>query len=151
MPGKRRVGAGRDDSRSAVSVTYRLGLAFLAMAGMFVVLALPLLLRYERVLVVWVAAADVVSFILFVVPLVSLVPVTLQLRFWYLFLFGSIVFTCILLGFLFREWPVRLFTKPYPGSLIPELGLLLAGVSCLVYLLLLRRAAARVRLQGELS
>ena len=126
-----------------VGVARRVGLAVISVAGVYVLVSLPMLARVELGIIEYVGLTDLFTFVVFVLPLVCLVPSTLQLRYWYLLLLASTAFLCGVLTYLMSKSPWALLKHEDFGRSLVFIGLLVALGSCGTYLYLLRLVAAR--------
>ena len=131
------------DRAAKIGVAVRAGLALIAVAGVFALVALPLLATLQSGFVLYVGLADLFTFVVFALPVVCVVPGSAQLRYWYLLMLASIVFMFGVLGYLLHETPWALLQEPNGAMVIPCTGLIIAIGSCGAYLYLLQKAAVR--------
>ncbi len=133
------------DRTRVVGVPRRVGLALIAVVGVYVLVSVAMLARVELGLIEYIGLTDLATFVVFVLPVLCCLPTQSQLRYWYLLLLASIAFMLAVLIYLLREPPWRLL-REHPGSWILYIGLLIASGSCGSYLYLLRLfAAAKLR------
>lgn len=84
------------------------------------------------------------TYVMFVVPLVSCCRAALQLRFWYVLLLGSVVWALAACGLIFHA-SVREMLGPWPSAALPLWFAECAALSMTIYLALLRAATRRAR------
>ena len=90
-----------------------------------------------KVTAFWVGSFALFTFFVFATPVTAIMPPKWQLRLWYLLIATSIVWGVLLVSLVFHEPPVRMFTEPWPGSLLTIWIVAYAGGSSALYLSLL--------------
>jgi hypothetical protein len=122
-----------------MTVGHRALVAFLAMFLVWLLsVAVSMVSSLEtRSVTPWIGVFALFTYLFFALPVVSLISVRTQLRFWFLIPLASVVWAVGLLSAFFRQSPVLLLTEQV-GSIFGIWAVCYAVISSGLYLLALR-------------
>lgn len=134
----------KQQHRPSVSLTKRIVLSY---ASLFSVWALHSLITssvfHKESAAPWTGMVCLFTYMLFVVPIVTLSSAECQLRRWYVLLTGSVLWAIGWVALVFHSVLLEDLQQPFPGNMLIRWPLEFAIVSSMSYLVLLRRALQR--------
>lgn len=86
----------------------------------------------------WAAGFALITFVLFVLPVVSLWKPQGQIRYWYILIGASLLWAIGLISFVLREDPLSMMQEGFPAAWMPIWVTCFCICSSSLYLLLLR-------------
>ena len=126
--------------QSSVSVATRIVLSFISLFSVWTLHTLIVsTILHKESLALWTGGFCLFSYVLFVIPTVSLFSAEQQLRHWYLLVTGSVVWAIGLISLVFRSSPVEILRPPYHSNLLLRWTLEFAILAAATYLVVLSR------------